>query len=144
LRSTKPSPSSHCSVWASIFSLTPPTLRRRSPKRWVAYRWFCRLGLEDAIPDHSTFSKNRHGRFRDSGAFRRIFDEVVRPLQAHRTAEVESTKVMIERVEERFDLTPERLIGDTAYGTAPMLPWMVEEKAIEPHGYAWRQTDRCS
>ena len=35
----------------------------------LAYRWFCRLGLEDAVPDHSTFSKNRHGRFRESGAF---------------------------------------------------------------------------
>jgi transposase len=36
----------------------------------LAYRWFCRLSLEDAVPDHSTFSKNRHGRFRDSGVFR--------------------------------------------------------------------------
>src|SRR5512145_1370451 len=44
----------------------------------LAYRWFCRLGLEDAVPDHSTFSKNRHGRFRASGAFRWLFDEVVR------------------------------------------------------------------
>ena len=32
----------------------------------LAYRWFCRLGLEDEVPNHSTFSKNRHGRFRDS------------------------------------------------------------------------------
>jgi transposase len=40
----------------------------------LAYRWFCRLGLEDAVPDHSTFSKNRHGRFRDSGLFRRLHD----------------------------------------------------------------------
>ncbi len=32
----------------------------------LAYRWFCRLGLEDPVPDHSTFSKNRHGRFRDN------------------------------------------------------------------------------
>ena len=31
----------------------------------LAYRWFCRLSLEDAVPDHSTFSKNRHGRFRN-------------------------------------------------------------------------------
>jgi len=31
----------------------------------LAYRWFCRLDLKDAVPDHSTFSKNRHGRFRD-------------------------------------------------------------------------------
>jgi transposase len=44
----------------------------------LAYRWFCRLGLEDAIPDHSTFSKNRHGRFRDSDAFRLVFEGVVR------------------------------------------------------------------
>jgi len=44
----------------------------------LAYRWFCRLGLDDAVPEHSTFSKNRHGRFRASGAFRWLFDEVVR------------------------------------------------------------------
>src|SRR5437867_9383623 len=31
----------------------------------LAYRWFCRLGLDGAVPDHSTFSKNRHGRFRE-------------------------------------------------------------------------------
>ena len=44
----------------------------------LAYRWFCRLGLEGEVPDHSTFSKNRHGRFRDSDAFRYLFEEVVR------------------------------------------------------------------
>ena len=43
----------------------------------LAYRWFCRLGLEGAVPDHSTFSKNRHGRFRESELFRRVFEEVV-------------------------------------------------------------------
>lgn len=201
----------------------------------LAYRWFCRLGIEEGVPDHSTFSKNRHGRFRESGAFRWLFDEVVRNCMAsglvkgegfavdasliaanashqhsvqvgehcdwnrpeidtramreylaalddealaevvprkvslsdphsrwtaatggiaffaystnylidtahgiildveatpaHRTAEVDSTKVMIERIEARFDLKPERLIADTAYGTAPMLAWMVDERA---------------
>lgn len=44
----------------------------------LAYRWFCRLGLEDNIPNHSTFSKNRHGRFRESDLFRSIFNMVVR------------------------------------------------------------------
>jgi transposase len=44
----------------------------------LAYRWFSRLGLEGAVPDHSTFSKNRHGRFRDSELFRRLFEHVVR------------------------------------------------------------------
>ena len=214
----------------------------------LAYRWFCRLGLEDAVPEHSTFSKNRHGRFRESGAFRWVFEEVVRRCMAaglvkaegfavdaslvaanashqhsvapgercdwndpqidtramreylaalddeelaavvprklslsdphsrwtaatggvaffaystnylidvahgvildvqatpaHRTAEVESTKTMIERVEERFDLKPQRLIADMAYGSAPLLGWMVEQKAIEPHVPVWDKTER--
>ena len=43
----------------------------------LAYRWFCRLGLEDAVPEHSTFSKNRHGRFRESDAFRHVFETVL-------------------------------------------------------------------
>ena len=44
----------------------------------LAYRWFCRLDLEAKVPDHSTFSVNRHGRFRDSDIFRRLFEAVVR------------------------------------------------------------------
>lgn len=43
----------------------------------LAYRWFCRLGLEGEVPDHSTFSKNRHGRFAESDLFRHLFEEVV-------------------------------------------------------------------
>ena len=45
---------------------------------YLAYRWFCRLDLDDKVPDHSTFSANRHGRFRDSDLFRQIFEAVVR------------------------------------------------------------------
>lgn len=60
---------------------------------------------------------------------------------AHRTAEVDSNRTMVERVEAQFYLTPERLIGDTAYGTAPMLAWMVEEKDIEPHVPVWDKTE---
>jgi transposase len=44
----------------------------------LAYRWFCRLGLEDEVPDHSTFGKNRHGRFRESDLFRHVFETVLR------------------------------------------------------------------
>ena len=44
----------------------------------LAYRWFCRLDLDDAVPDHSTFSVNRHGRFRDSDILRQVFEAVVR------------------------------------------------------------------
>lgn len=43
----------------------------------LAYRWFCRLDLDDAVPDHSSFSKNRHGRFRDSDLLRGVFERVV-------------------------------------------------------------------
>src|SRR5580698_7828635 len=43
----------------------------------LAYRWFCRLGLEGDVPDHSTFSKNRRGRFRESDLLRKLFETVV-------------------------------------------------------------------
>lgn len=214
----------------------------------LAYRWFCRLGLEDKIPDHSTFSKNRHGRFRESDTFRHVFETVLRrcmteglvegegfaidasvvradanrargvpgveamewksgngstravreyvtaletanPIEtppksvsltdpaarytaapggpafyaystnylvdlkagiivdveatpALRTDEVNSTRAMIDRVEERFDMKPTRLVGDTAYGAAEILGWMVDEKAIEPHVPVWDRTQR--
>src|SRR5271169_4882975 len=214
----------------------------------LAYRWFCRLGIEDAVPEHSTFSKNRHGRFRESNAFRHVFETVLRRCMteglvraegfavdasivkadanrrrgvpseegidwsnpqlgtravreylqalelegqigatpknisltdpaarwtaapgcpaffaystnylvdihagvivdveataAHRTEESDATKMMIDRVEERFDLKPKRLVGDTAYGTAAMLNWLVEEKQIEPRVPVWDHTQR--
>ncbi|KSH14855.1 DDE transposase [Pseudomonas aeruginosa] len=224
----------------------------------LAYRWFCRLGLEDRVPDHSTFSKNRHGRFRQSDALRFVFETVLRRCMAeglvrgegfavdasvikadanrargvpgeeidwrqgngcsravreylagleannpvaddspaglpqsgvppknvsltdpaarwtaapggpafyaystnylidlaagiivdveatpaHRTQEVDSTRTMINRVEQRFQVKPRRLVGDTAYGTAPMLAWMVEDKRIAPHVPVWDKTGR--
>src|SRR5215469_12547118 len=43
----------------------------------LAYRWFCALGLEDAIPDHSAFSRARNERFREADIFRRVFERVV-------------------------------------------------------------------
>jgi transposase len=43
----------------------------------LAYRWFCGLGIEDKIPDHSVFCRARHERFRESDALRRVFEGVV-------------------------------------------------------------------
>ena len=43
----------------------------------LAYRWFCRLDLTDRNPDHSTFSKNRHGRFRESDLLRHVFETTI-------------------------------------------------------------------
>jgi transposase len=205
----------------------------------LAYRWFCRLGLDGGVPDHSTFSKNRHGRFRRSDLLRRLFETVLRrcikeglvrgegfavdaslikaeanrqkgiegevglPAEATgravqeylavlddaafgaatevtpkfispadpaarwtgahggqaffaystnylididnaiivdveattaiRQAEVLAAKRMIERSMERFDLHPAKLMGDSAYGSAEMLGWLVDEHGIEPH-----------
>ena len=205
----------------------------------LAYRWFCRLGLDGDVPDHSTFSKNRHGRFRDSDLLRQLFDTVLRrcmseglvggegfavdaslikaeanrersvpgdpglPPEASsraideylavlddaafggatpvtpkfispvdpaarwtaankgpaffayatnylidlehavivdveastavRPAELTAARTMIERVRDRHDLHPDRLAADTAYGSAEMLEWLVNDQGIAPH-----------
>jgi len=48
----------------------------------LAYRWFCGLGLDGKVPDHSTFSRNRLGRFRQSNLLRHLFETVVRRCMA--------------------------------------------------------------
>ncbi len=48
----------------------------------LAYRWFCRLGLTGAVPHHSTFSKNRYGRFRESEVYRTLFEQIVEQCRA--------------------------------------------------------------
>src|SRR5881394_3436022 len=48
----------------------------------LGYRWFCKLGLDGQVPDHSTFSKNRHGRFRDSDLLRQLFEATVKRCMA--------------------------------------------------------------
>jgi hypothetical protein len=49
---------------------------------------------------------------------------------------------MIDRVENKFNILPERLVGDTNYGSAAMLGWLVEEKQIEPHVPVWDKSVR--
>jgi Transposase DDE domain len=63
----------------------------------------------------------------------------VEATPANRAEEVASTKTMIDRVEQRFAMKPRRLVGDTAYGTASMLGWMVNEKQIAPHVPVWER-----
>jgi len=212
----------------------------------LAYRWFCRLSIEDKVPDHSTFSKNRHGRFRESDTLRYVFGRVlcrgieeglvggkgfavdasivkadasrfhhhdeddddwggghtravreylagldeaeprmskstktvsstdpsaswtaatgdrafyaysthylidlktgivvdVKASAVNKAAEVAVTQAMLERVEQTFDLKPTRLVGDTNYGSAAMLGWLVEDKGIEPHVPVWDKSKR--
>jgi transposase len=61
-----------------LYGITSERRLLEEVRMHLAYRWFTRLGFEQEIPDHSTFSKNRHGRFRQSGVFREVFEEIVR------------------------------------------------------------------
>jgi hypothetical protein len=57
----------------------------------------------------------------------------VEASRAIRQAEVGAARTMIERTEQRFDLKAKYLAADSAYGSAPMLNWIVNEKKIAPH-----------
>jgi transposase len=56
-----------------VFAIRSERLICREVQVNLAYRWFCKLGIEDAIPDHSAFSRARNGRFRQGDVFRRVF-----------------------------------------------------------------------
>jgi len=61
-----------------LYGITSERRLMEEVRMHMAYRWFSRLGFEREIPDHSTFSKNRHGRFRGVGIFLEVFEEIVR------------------------------------------------------------------
>src|SRR5271154_3456042 len=60
-----------------VFGLRSERLLCREGQVNFAYRWFCKLGIEHKIPDHSVFSRARNERVPDSGIFRRVFERVV-------------------------------------------------------------------
>src|SRR3979490_1946834 len=64
-------------VVGHVFGVRSERLICREVQVNLAYRWFCKLGIEDAIPDHSAFSRARNERFREGEVFRRIFERVV-------------------------------------------------------------------
>ena len=57
----------------------------------------------------------------------------VEPTTAIRQAEVLAAKRMIERTAKNFALHPSRLLGDSAYGSADMVGWLVDQRGVEPH-----------
>jgi hypothetical protein len=61
-----------------LYGITSERRLMEEVRMHLAFRWFTRLGFEQELPEHSTFSKNRHGRFRQSGVFRKVFEEIVR------------------------------------------------------------------
>jgi transposase len=67
-----------------MYGITSERRLMEEVRMHLAYRWFSRLGFEREIPDHSTFSKNRHGRFRGAGVFlwkflKRSYDAAWKP-----------------------------------------------------------------
>src|SRR5262249_15366738 len=60
-----------------VFAIRSERLLCREVQVNLAYRWFCGLSIEDKIPDHSSFSRARNERFRDSDIFRQVFERVV-------------------------------------------------------------------
>jgi len=83
----------------------------------LAYRWFCRLGLDGDVPDHSTFSKNRHGRFRESDLLRELFESVVRRCMAEGLVGGEGFAVDASII--RADASRHRTAVDGAAGLPP-------------------------
>ena len=65
-----------------VFAIRSERLICREVQVNLAYRWFCKLGIEDAIPDHSAFSHARNERFREGDVFRRVVEPIVRLMQA--------------------------------------------------------------
>src|SRR6201985_1946096 len=60
-----------------VFAIRSERLICREVQVNLAYCWFCKLGIEDAIPDHSAFSRARNERFREGDVFRGVFERVV-------------------------------------------------------------------
>jgi transposase len=121
----------------------------------LAYRWFCRLGLEGDVPDHSTFSKTRHGRFRKADLLRELFETVVRRCMAEGLVggdgfAVDASLIRADARRQRGlgkdeDLNPAAgravaeylaVLDDAAFGAATM----VEPKYISPVDPAARWT----
>ena len=87
----------------------------------LAYRWFCRLGLEDAVPEHSSFSKNRHGRFRESDAFRHVFESVLARCMAEGLVGAEGFAIdasVVKADAARASAMPGTVVEQPAYGPA--------------------------
>jgi transposase len=60
-----------------VFAIRSERLICREVQVNLAYRWFCRLGIKDTVPDHSAFSRARNERFREAEVFRHVFERVV-------------------------------------------------------------------
>jgi transposase len=95
----------------------------------LAYRWFTHLGFEQEIPDHSTFSKNRHGRFRESGIFLEVFEEVVR--RCLEAGLVEGKRTTVDGTAVRANASPQSRVLRQELGEVAKLSKTVREYLAE-------------
>ena len=130
----------------------------------LAYRWFCRLGLDGDVPDHSTFSKNRHGRFRDSDLLRRLFEAILRrcieeglvggegfavdasliKADANRQNGVEGEKGLPPQATSRAIDEYLAVLDDAAFGAATEIVPKFIRRLIQPHAGPAPMADRRS
>ena len=107
----------------------------------LAYRWFCRLDLDDQVPDHSTFSVNRHGRFRDSDILRHVFEAVVRACMAAGLIEGEGFAVdasVIEADASRYHGKAPDEIDWSTFGVELTVVEIFSPTICTPRSSAWR------
>ena len=120
----------------------------------LAWRWFTGLGFDQEIPHHSTFSKNRHGRFQESQVFEQLFEEIVRQCMevglvhgkhlsvdgsfvvqataARMSQETVAAQEMIARFAEWQGREPASVAADATYGNGEFLQWL-RERGITPY-----------
>ena len=67
----------HMPILGYVFGIRSERALAREVQVNLAYRWFCGLGIEDAVPDHSAFSRARNERFADGDILRFVFERVV-------------------------------------------------------------------
>jgi transposase len=101
----------------------------------LAYRWFTRLGFEQEIPDHSTFSKNRHGRFRQSGVFQEVFEGIVRHCLAAGLVEGRNLTVdgtLVEANASRQSRVPREQLAERAQVSRTVREYLTELEQKNP------------
>jgi transposase len=108
-----------------LYGITSERRLLEEVRMHLAYRWFTRLDFEQEIPDHSTFSKNRHGRFRQSGVFREVFEEIVRRcLQA---GLVEGKNLAVDGTLVEANASPQSRVSREKTKDIVQISWSVQE-----------------
>ena len=111
-----------------LYGITSERRLLEEVRMHLAYRWFTRLE-EQEIPDHSTFSKNRHGRFRQSGVFREVFEEIVR--RCLEAGLVEGKKLAVDGTLVRADASRQSRVGREQLKEAAQISRTVREYLAE-------------